>query len=44
MTIKEAVEIVCRAAEAHANGHLRCNELLEAVKIVRSYIEEAEDK
>lgn len=43
MTIKEALEIVCRAAESNANGNLHCKEIIEAIAMLQMYVKEQED-
>lgn len=43
MSIKEATEIVLKAASANANGSADAKKILEAVERVRTYVREQED-
>ncbi len=43
MTIKQAAEIVFRAAALAANGSTNAKEIHEAIELVRRYIKEQEE-
>lgn len=44
MTPKQAIALVLRAAEAHANGHCQCLDILRAVEMVRELLNVAKRK